>query len=141
MEYHHEVNEQQINDFNKMKVEDNFAVVEFLEEYTDDVEKFNSCLFHLGQLIQIVSIQLKFKQNIIKKIFEENSEKSIKRKMKNIMKDLNESINLRYNCAEEVEIVTDLYFIDNQGFVLLNKILFLGLINNNELIIDEIQNI
>lgn len=141
MEYHHEVNEQQINDFNKMKIEDNFAVVEFLEEYTDDVEKFNSYLFHLGQLIQIVSIQLKFKQNIIKKIFEENSEKSIKRKMKNIMKDLNESINLRYNFAEDVEIVTDLYFIDNQGFVLLNKILFLGLINNNELIIDEIQNI
>ena len=141
MEYNHEVNEQQSNDFNKMKVEDNFAVVEFLEEYTDDVEKFNSCLFHLGQLIQIVSIQLKFKQNIIKKIFEENSEKSIKRKMKNIMKDLNESINLRYNFAEDVEIVTDLYFIDNQGFVLLNKILFLGLINNNELIIDEIQNI
>lgn len=141
MEYHHEVNEQQINDFNKMKVEDNFEVVEFLEEYTDDVEKFNSCLFHLGQLIQIVSIQLKFKQNIIKKIFEENSEKSIKRKMKNIMKDLNESINLRYNFAEDVEIVTDLYFIDNQGFVLLNKILFLGLISNNELIIDEVQNI
>ena len=57
------------------------------------------------------------------------------------MKDLNESINLRYNFAEDVEIVTDLYFIDNQGFVLLNKILFLGLISNNELIIDEIQNI
>lgn len=140
MEYHHEVNKEQIEEFNKNKILDNLNVLDFLYNYTDDVEQFNSYLFHLGQLVQIVSIQLKFKQNIINTIFEENSEKSIKRKMMNIMKDLNETINLRYNFPEDTEIVSDLYFIDNKGCIVLNKRLFIELITDTELVVDELKN-
>lgn len=140
MEYHHEVNNEQIEEFNANKILDNLNVLDFLYNYTEDVEQFNSYLFHLGQLVQIVSIQLKFKQNIINTIFEENSEKSIKRKMMNIMKDLNETINLRYNFPEDTEIVSDLYFIDNKGCIVLNKRLFIELITDTELVVDELKN-
>lgn len=141
MEYHHEVNNEQIEEFNANKILDNLNVLDFLYNYTENIEQFNSYLFHLGQLVQIVSIQLKFKQNIINTIFEENSEKSIKRKMMNIMKDLNETINLRYNFPEDTEIVSDLYFIDNKGCIVLNKRLFIELITDTELVVDELKNV
>lgn len=141
--YLHEVDEEKFKELAEDKNQDNIETAQFLnslaEEYDD--RRFNFSILNLGMLMQIASISLEVKQDEIESYLKLEKDSTRKRKMEMVIKELNQKVNLRYNFDEKTEIIPCLYTYQGLGYIYVDKINFLKLLNEVDIDIETIDNV
>ena len=127
----------------RIKNRDNFEAAKFLEELATENEdrKFNFSLLHLGILMQIASISLEIKQDEIEGYLKLEKEETRTRKMEMIIKEINNKINMRYEFDKKTEIISCLYTYKGLGYICIEKLEFLLLLNEIPIDIETIENV
>lgn len=127
--YLHNIDDEMYETLQEYKKADNKMVAKQLQQLANENRyvEFNTVLLHLGMLLQIVAASINIKQKELEEIIGDNSN-SLQRKMDIIIKELNEKINLRYNFNEDTEILRYLYTYNNEGYVFIEKEMFVVLI-------------
>ena len=141
--YLHEVDDEQFEELARIKNRDNFEAAKFLEDLAANNEdrKFNFGLLHLGILMQIASISLEIKQDEIEGYLRLEKEETRTRKMEMIIKEINNKINLRYEFDKKTEIISCLYTYKGLGYICIEKLEFLLLLNEIPIDIETIENV
>lgn len=128
--YYHDIDDEQYEKLKVCKLDDNNKVAQIfidLAEEQNDIG-FNTCLLHLGMLMQIIAAALSIKRNEIDELMETDNNASRQRKMEIIIKELNEKINLRYEFDDNMEILKALYTYKGEGYLYIDKTKFMSLI-------------
>ena len=141
--YLHEVDDEKFKELSRAKNQDNFEAAKFLEELAKNNEdrKFNFSLLHLGILMQIASISLEIKQDEIEGYLRLEKTETRTRKMEMIIKEINNKINMRYEFDKKTEIVSCLYTYKGLGYICIEKLEFLMLLNEIPIDIETIENV
>lgn len=90
-----------------------------------DHPKLNFALLNIGTLLQTTSIFFELKQNEIESALSLEKDKIRDRRMKEMVRELNEKINLRYGLDPESEIIEKIYIYEGQSYLLINKFNFI----------------
>lgn len=143
VQYLHEVNKEIFEKLAKEKNQDNIESAKFLGQLAANKEdrRFNFGLLHLGMLMQIASISLEIKQDEIEGYLKLEKEDTRTRKMEMIIKEINNQINTRYEFDKKTEIISCLYTHKGLGYICIEKLKFLKLLNNISIDIETIENV
>ena len=143
VEYLHEINKKKFEELAQKKNEDNIKSAMFLKDLAINKNDrgYNFSLLHLGMLMQIASISLEIKQDEIEGYLKLEKEETRTRKMEMIIKEINNKINLRYDFDKKTEIVSCLYTYEGLGYVCIEKLEFLMLLNEIPIDIETIDNV
>ena len=143
IKYMHDIDETEFEAIALHKQTDNIDTAKYLYDLAQEGndKQYNFSILNLGALMQIITISLELKQNEIQDFLKLEKEQTRIRKMEAIIKELNERINLRYDFADDTVILPALYTYNNQGYLCVDKLLFLKLLNEKEMGIDSLENV
>lgn len=115
---------------------DDNELLTHLREQLSDHPKVNFILLNVGTLLQTISIFFELKQNEIESALALEKDKIRDRRMKEMVREMNEKINLRYGLPEDTETVKKIYIYENQSYIFIQKFLFISMLQDS---VDEMN--
>ena len=129
-------NEEEFIQKQREQMEDDKTFVKTLSKFAEEEKHrhLNFALINVGNLLKICSIYLSLEEEKIESFLKIEKLQTRNRKMNNVVKELNEKINLRYEFDDNTQVVEEIYVFEGQGYIKIDKNLFLDLLMEKDFI-------
>lgn len=124
MVFYKECNDKDFELFDKKQKRDDEQLKEYIQGLSH--KQLNFTILNLGNMLQVCAIYFELKQENIESYLKLEKDKLKTSRMETIIKELNQSINLRFEFDEDTEVVEGLFIYDNESYILLNKMEFIS---------------
>lgn len=95
-------------------------------------KELNFTLLNLGNMLQVCAIYFSVKQANIKEYAKLEKETLRIGRMEAIVKELNQTINLRFDFDEDTEIILGLFVFDGESYIAIDKMRFVTELGYND---------
>ena len=89
-------------------------------------KELNFTILNLGNMLQVCAMYFEIKQDNIESYLKLEKERLRISRMETIVKELNQSINLRFEFDEDIEIVLGLFIYEGQSYIAIDKMKFVS---------------
>lgn len=125
--FKHIKTEEEFDEFVKMQHDDDDKLKEIFANQSH--RAFQYSLINIGVMLDIVRGYFYFeKQKLEESIIQLEKEKVKNRRVNSMLKELNQKINLRFELDEDTVIIPSLVIYEDEGYLFINKSLFVELI-------------
>ena len=124
MVFYKECNDEEFENLQARQERDDKLLKKYIQSLNH--KQLNFAILNLGNVLQICAIYFELKQENIESYLKLEKEKLKKTRMETIVKELNQSINLRFEFPEDTEIVEGLFIYEDQSYMSLNKMEFMS---------------
>lgn len=124
MVFYKECNDKDFELFDKKQKRDDEQLKEYIQGLSH--KQLNFTILNLGNMLQVCAMYFELKQENIESYLKLEKDKLKISRMETIIKELNQSINLRFEFNEDTEVVEGLFIYNNESYILLNKMEFIS---------------
>jgi len=130
MVFYKECNEEEFGALQHRQKKDD----EYLKKHIQSLnhKELNFTLLNLGNMLQVCAIYFSVKQANVEEYAKLEKETLRISRMETIVKELNQTINLRFDFDEDTEVVLGLFIFDGDAYIALDKMKFVTELGYND---------